>query len=190
MAILIRLALLLVLALASPAGGGASLRAQDPVPLEYRVKAAYLLNFSRYVEWPAEAFASPAAPVVICVVGSNPFGRELDRAAAGQTSHGRPLVIRQVDNAGRARGCHMAFIGDREWRQEPGSIESLLERGTLTVGESERFARDGGVIGFLPRDGTIRFAVNVAARDRAGVRISSRVLTLATALYAANGREQ
>lgn len=188
MAILIRVALLLMLA--PPGGGGASLRAQDPVPLEYRVKAAYLLNFTRYIEWPAEAFASPAAPVVICVVGSNPFGRELDRAAAGQTSHGRPLLIREVEDARRAQGCHMAFIGERQWRQEPGTIESLLERGVLTVGESERFARDGGVIGFLPRDGTIRFAVNISARDRAGVRISSRVLTLATALYAADGREQ
>ena len=146
--------------------------------LEYRVKAAYLLNFTRYVEWPASD-----SQLSICVMGSDPFGRILDATVAGQTVQGRPLEVRRVQTASEAIGCEVVFVSAETWRRNPRSLKALGNAGSLTVGESEQFARGGGVIGFVIRDETVRFVVNDAARDRAGLRISSRMLSLAAAIY-------
>ena len=149
--------------------------------LEYRVKAAYLLNFTRYVEWPT----SPASDgrLSICVMGIDPFGRILDATVAGRTVQGRPLEVRRVQSASEASGCEVVFVSRETWRRNPGTLQALGNGGSLTVGESEQFAQGGGVIGFIIRDETVRFVVNDAARDRAGLRISSRMLSLAAAIY-------
>ena len=147
--------------------------------LEYRVKAAYLLNFTRYVEWPQ----SSDSRLSICVMGRDPFGRILDATVAGRTVQGRPLEVRRVQSASEASECEVVFVSRDAWRRNPQSLEALSGTGSLTVGESEQFARDGGVIGFVILDETVRFVVNDAARDRAGLRISSRMLSLAAAIY-------
>lgn len=149
--------------------------------LEYRVKAAYLLNFTRYVEWPAAA--APDSQLSICVLGADPFGRILDATVAGRTVQGRSLQVRRVQNASEAAGCEVVFVSRETWRRSPASLKVLRNTGTLTVGESEQFARGGGVIGFVILDETVRFVVNDEARDRAGLRISSRMLSLAAAIY-------
>ena len=149
--------------------------------LEYRVKAAYLLNFTRYVEWPASS--PPDSRLSICVLGSDPFGRILDATVAGRTVQGRPLEVRRVQTASEASGCEVVFVSRDAWRRNPGSLEALGSAGSLTVGDSEQFARGGGVIGFVILDETVRFVVNDTARDRAGLRISSRMLSLAAAIY-------
>ena len=157
-----------------PAGG------PSDESLEYRVKAAYLLNFTRYVEWPA-----PAADDMlnICVLGADPFGKILDATIAGRTAHGRPLRARRLQTAAEATGCEVVFVSSETWRRSPESLKALDRAGSLTVGESEQFARRGGVIGFVIVDETVRFVVNDEARDRAGLRISSRMLSLAAAIY-------
>ena len=149
--------------------------------LEYRVKAAYLLNFTRYVEWPTTAASD--SRLSICVLGTDPFGRILDATVAGRTAQGRPLQVRRVQNASEAIGCEVVFVSQETWRRNPASLRALGNTGTLTVGESEQFARRGGVIGFVILDETVRFVVNDDARDRAGLRISSRMLSLAAAIY-------
>ena len=149
--------------------------------LEYRVKAAYLLNFTRYVEWPTPPASN--SRLSICVMGTDPFGRILDATVAGRTVQGRPLEVRRVQSAPEARGCEVVFISREKWRRDPEGLKALADAGSLTVGESEQFARSGGVIGFVIRDETVRFVINAAARDRAGLRISSRMLSLAAAIY-------
>ena len=149
--------------------------------LEYRVKAAYLLNFTRYVEWPPSAAVD--SQLSICVLGADPFGRILDVTVAGRTVQGRSLQVRRIQSASEASGCEVVFVSRETWRRNPASLKVLGGTGALTVGESEQFARGGGVIGFVIVDETVRFVVNDAARDRAGLRISSRMLSLAAAIY-------
>jgi hypothetical protein len=152
--------------------------------LEYRVKAAYLLNFTRYVEWPAST--APDTTLSICVLGADPFGKVLDATVAGRTAQGRTLRIRRVQTASEATGCEVVFVSQETWRRNPQSVKTLSGGGSLTVGESEQFARGGGVIGFVILDETVRFVINDDARDRAGLRISSRMLSLAAAIYGRN----
>ncbi len=154
--------------------------------LEYRVKAAYLLNFTRYVEWP-EHFAAADSTLNICVLGTDPFGRVLDATVAGRTAHGRPLRVRRIRAAAESPGCEVVFVSRQTWQRTPQSLKALGQMGSLTVGESEEFARGGGVIGFVILDETVRFVVNDEARDRAGLRISSRMLSLAAAIYGRDG---
>ncbi len=161
-----------------PAGtgyGGAS--------LEYQVKAAYLLNFTRYVEWPSHAFEAPTDPVRVCVLGRDPFDGVLDATLRGKTTQGRPLALRRVRSSADAAGCHLIFISRETWRTLGELPRTLRSSGRLTVGESSEFAQAGGVIGFVIQDEAVRFVVNAEARDRAGLRISSRMLSLAAAVY-------
>jgi hypothetical protein len=171
------------MALAGSIRSQASLQAGDSrdESLEYRVKAAYLLNFTRYVEWPTSAASD--SRLSICVMGADPFGRILDATVTGRTVQGRPLEVRRVQSAAEAIGCEVVFVSNETWRNNPGSLRALSSAGSLTVGESEQFARRGGVIGFVIRDETVRFVVNDQARDRAGLRISSRMLSLAAEIY-------
>jgi hypothetical protein len=157
-----------------PAGG------PSDESLEYRVKAAYLLNFTRYVEW--TEFGADNA-LTICVLGTDPFGRILDATLAGRTAQGRPLEVRRVQTAAQAGGCEVVFVSRETWTRNPNTLKALQNAGSLTVGESEQFARAGGVIGFVILDETVRFVVNDEARDRARLRISSRMLSLAAAIY-------
>jgi hypothetical protein len=151
--------------------------------LEYQVKAAYLLNFTRYVEWPAQAFAAPDSPVTICVLGIDPFGNVLDATTRGRTTQGRTVAVRRIRTIARTDECHLLFISRKTWRTQRDLPKKLRAPGLLTVGESEDFAQEGGVISFIIQNETVRFVVNAEARDQAGLRISSRMLSLAAAVY-------
>jgi hypothetical protein len=156
--------------------------AQEPNPLEYRVKAAYLLTFARDAEWPPTAFANPTSPVTVCLFGRDPFGRQLDETLDGRRVSGRLFrVVRSARPGGEV--CHVAFLGQRSEAIREAWLKALQGEPTLTVGESTDFARAGGMIGFVLADETVRFEINVDAVETAGLQISSRVLTLATRLY-------
>lgn len=163
--------------------GGRAAAQRPPAPREYEVKAAYLLNFTRYVEWPAVAFASPDSPLVIGVLGPNPFGPVLERTLAGRTVRGRRIELRLLEAAADVEGCHAVFMAWEEYRLDPALIERLARPGLLTVGEREEFVERGGVLGFVLVNQTVRFAVNRGAAERAGLRVSSRLLALATAIH-------
>ena len=151
---------------------GLPVSAQD-VPLEYRVKAAYLFNFTKFVEWPEDAIAA-AAPLIICVAAPNPFGAALAEMVVGEQALGHALAVRTVQ---QAAGCHVLFV------PEPVNAEPLLRDArahpVLTVGESPDFLRLGGVISFVVEDGKVRFEINQEAAQRSRLRISSRLLRLA-----------
>jgi hypothetical protein len=155
------------------AGNAAAAQSPD----EYQVKAAFLFNFAKFVEWPAESFKSPADPIVICIVG-NPFETRLENTVNGKRIEERRLTVRQVSGATEVAGCHMLFVAADKKRNG-----DLLGRAkispVLTVGETANFAASGGVIGFKTEGGRVRIEINICAAARAHVHISSKLLSLA-----------
>ncbi|MGE0704679.1 MAG: YfiR family protein [Vicinamibacterales bacterium] len=158
-----------------------TLVAQDGRPEEYQVKAAYLYNFGRFVEWPATLAVGDEFPV--CVIGIDPFGTQLDDAAAGLKIEERPVSVRRVDAPVDARSCRVLFIGETDAPGLARILAALSGAGVLTVGESASFAQRGGMIQFVSDGSRVRFIVNRAAAESAGLglradllRVASRVL--------------
>lgn len=147
-------------------------------PSEYAVKAAYLYNFGRFVQWPAEIAANNGS-FTICVLGQDPFGRALNAAIAGQTIHGRRIVILRISAAQEAAGCQILFIDSSEKNSLQDILTALDDRSVLTVSDMPGFAERGGMIHFITEDNRIRFEVNLAAAKRAGLTLSSQLLKLA-----------
>lgn len=139
---------------------------------EYRIKAAYLYNFAKYVEWPREP---GAGPLTICVAGRNPFGTLLDDLIREETIAGRRLQARVILEP--EPGCHVVFVP--EGAAPRAYLRGVTGAGTLTVGESSTFIEQGGVANFYIERGNVRFEINPMAAERSGVRISARLLQLA-----------
>jgi hypothetical protein len=163
------------------------LHGQDALS-EYQVKAAYLFNFLKFVEWPEESFADPLAPLVIGVVGEDPFGSALPQVVTGKTVQGRDLVIRIYHAGEDLRGAHILFISASERKRLPTILSSLRGSSVLTVADTSGFLDSGGMIQFLNENGRVRFAINVDATGRARLKMSSKLLTLAK-VVGGNGKE-
>jgi hypothetical protein len=172
------------LSTSSRAWGAAAVLCAIAVPvraqpaLEYNVKAAMLLNFARFIEWPERAFAHPSAPVDVCVFAPNPFGEALNKALDGETVSGRPLIARDVRTSAESAGCHLLFVPDGS----ESRASALLRQGgphTVTVGESRRFEDMGGAVRLVLDGGRVRFNVNLQPVEQRGIRISARMLKLA-----------
>jgi hypothetical protein len=159
-----------LLALAAAPG-----RAQAP-PSEYQVKAAFLFNFSQFVDWPAAAFADGRSPLVIGVLGEDPFGATLDEIIRGETVNGRPLAVRRYKSIDQVDACHILFIDRSQTGQLDTVVTALRERSVLTVGDFEGFTRRGGIIRFVTVGNKIRLRVNLAAAQQAKLTISSKLL--------------
>lgn len=162
--------------------GAAPARAGDPAA-EAEIRAAFLLNLVKYVEWPSGAFASESDPIVVGVLASPRVARALGDLAARTAVGSRPVRVRSVPAAEAARGCHLLFIDDSRHGELTQIARELRGSATLTVAESERFARLGGVVGFELVGGKIRFEVNRLSAQRANLQISSRLLRLASAIH-------
>jgi hypothetical protein len=145
---------------------------------EYQVKAAFLYNFARFVEWPQDA-VGPTDAFRICIVGEDPFGDLLDQAVHGKTVHDRPVEVVHPDDVDVIR-CHIVFFASSGAPALPRILTALGGRGILTVGETEDFTRAGGVIAMRVEESKVRFDVNVDAAQRAGLRVSSQLLKLAS----------
>lgn len=152
--------------------------AQDALS-EYQVKAAYLFNFLKFVEYPNESFADPLAPIVIGVVGEDPFGNALPQVVIGKTVQGRDLVIRGYRTGEDLRGAHILFISTSERKRIPLILSTLRGSSVLTVADTEGFLDAGGMIQFLSENNRVRFAINVDATSRAKLKMSSKLLSLA-----------
>jgi hypothetical protein len=150
-----------------------------PATLEREVQAAYLLNFTRYVEWPAATFADSAAPVNLCLVEADEAMPEiLRRTIEGRRSRGRPVRLVRPDVPAQAGDCHLVFLPAETPLTETW-LAALRGTSTLTVGEGPDFLRRGGMIAFVIVDQTVRFLIDDRAARGSGLRISSRVLSLA-----------
>ena len=146
---------------------------------EYQVKAAYLFNFLKFVEYPSESFADPLAPLVIGVVGNDPFGSALPQVVIGKTVQGRDLVIRVYRAGEDLRGAHLLFISASERKRIPMILSSLHGSSVLTVSDAVGFLDAGGMIQFLKENDRVRFAINVDATNQAKLKMSSKLLSLA-----------
>jgi len=136
---------------------------------EYKVKAAFLLNFGKYVEWPASA---TGASIDICVIGRDPFGPTLDETLAGRTVGNRRVKARRVSAVSDAVDCSILFVSRGEQARVDAVLDGLAGSPVLLVGEQERFARKGGMINFVEADRKVRFEINAAAAKKAGLKIS------------------
>jgi hypothetical protein len=169
----VAIGILLPLASAGPGAAPAT------APSEYDVKAALLYNFARFVEWPAEAFAAPDAPFVIGVLGSDPLGPALERLLAGKTVAGRPIVISRWRRARERGACQMLFVAGLNQAELKALLSDVGREPVLTVADMPEFAAQGGMIGLIVEDNRLRFEINAYGTDRAGLKVSSRLLSLA-----------
>ena len=167
------LVLLLFLALTSSM---LSTQVRAQTPDEYKVKAAFLFNFVKFVEWPAEAFSDNRAPVVIGVVGADPFGSKIDQMFNGRIANGRPLVKR-FPNFKALTFCHILFVCSSEKNNLRLAL-AAAGAAVLTVGETEQFTQMGGIINFTIVDSKVRFEINQVAAERAGLKIIAKLLNL------------
>jgi hypothetical protein len=159
--------------------GGARPAAQRPTATEHEVKAAYLLSFGKYVQWPAGARRSAPA-FELCVVGPDPFGAALDRVATGSVIGGREVQARRLSTAADAGGCHVLFVSGSDGRRISELLAALGPADVLTVGDSPQFLARGGMIRFATQGGRVRFEVNLSNAQAAGLVLSSDLLRVAS----------
>ncbi len=165
---------LLAWTLATPPAG-----AQDGSYQEHEVKAAFLYNFAKFVEWPPESFADAAAPLVLCIHGPDPFGPFLDRLVQGEAVGGRRLVVDRARPADRLGTCHVLFVAPAERPRYRPLLAGLRGSGVLTVGDGPGFLAAGGHVRFVLEDGKVRFVAGQEAIAEAPFKVSSKLLRLA-----------
>lgn len=153
--------------------------AQTPASSEYEVKAAFLFHFAQFVEWPEETFKDANNPLIYCTIGEDSFHGSLDAALNGKTIGARPFRVMHFKQPQEIQGCQVLFIGAEEKKLMPAILAGAKGNSVLTVGESEHFVQDGGMIGFLLEENKVRFEVNLEAAQKANLKISSRLLALA-----------
>ena len=146
--------------------------------LELQVKAAFLYNFAKFVEWPAPGTKEETS-FVFCVVGADPLYPVLGQSLRGKMLNGRTLIARRLDKPSDARHCNVVFVGSAESKHLADVLEGAREFSVLTVGDSSQFADHGGMIQLIKDPNRFRFTINVDAVNRSGLRISSRLLQLA-----------
>ena len=146
---------------------------------EYRVKAAFLFNFAKFVQWPPQAFKSADGPIELCLLGPNPFGSWLDQTVQGKIAGNRAFVVREIRDAQQASGCHIVFVSAAGWTQSLAVLRDINPCCALTVGESAEFIASGGMINLRLENARVRVEINPDAAERARLRISSKLLSLA-----------
>ena len=157
--------------------------AQTPSPNEYQVKAAFLFNFMKFIDWPAVAYTSPQSPFAICILGKDPFGSLLDDALLGKTMDNHPVAVRRLKDIADARHCQVVFVSSSETKKYAEIVDSVRGANILLVGETGGFAAAGGTIEFILEESHVRFAINPDAAERAGLRCSSKLLALAKIIH-------
>lgn len=143
---------------------------------EYEVKAAFVLNFARYVEWPPKQHTPPFR---VCLLGSNPFGKRLDAAVADERWHGGPFAVRRVQDVREGRDCHLLYVPAAGTDRFVAAAADVAAWPVLTVGETARFLSSGGMIHLFVDENKVRFSINQTSAQSAGLQISSRLLRLA-----------
>jgi len=146
---------------------------------EQKVKAAFLINFARYVKWPSTAFGSATDPIVIGIYGDESLPKVLKTVAAGKEVDGRPLKVVECSDVDHAVGSHILFIGSSRAEDHLTIIEATRHASVFSVSDSPGFAKAGGVANFFLLDSRVRFEINDRAAREAGLTVSSRLLRLA-----------
>lgn len=163
-------------------GHRVALGADPPVSKEYQVKAAFLYNFTKFIEWPPQSFSRTTDPIVIGVLGHAALGTELQRIVQGRRVNGRGIVVKQMEAVDDARSIHLLFVSASEDARLAGLASAIARSPVLSVGESPSFATSGGAIIFVLDDDKVRFEINIASIERAGLHVSAQLQKLATAV--------
>ena len=161
---------------------GVTLFAQQPRPNEYQVKATYLYNFGKFVKWPATASARKGDSFDVCVLGHDPFGQTLDATLAGEVLEGKPVLLKRVPRPQDATSCRILFISSTEEKHLKEILTALDESGVLTVSDMPGFTQKGGIIQFVLEGERIRFEINLASAESAGLVLSSELLKVASSV--------
>ena len=156
--------------------------AQTPrSPSEYQLKAAFLYNFAKFIDWPPVTSAGDQAPFIVGILGDSPFGSDLEQTVAGKKINDRTISVLPFRSAAEAVNCQILFICNSEKKHFSEIIQSLRGHAVLTVSETDGFIQTGGMVNFVLEDGKIRFQINDEAAKAAQLKISSKLLNLAVA---------
>ena len=161
------------------AGWQDAFAAEESVSKEYQVKAAFLYNFTKFLDWPAQSFGDADSPIVIGIFCPASFGAELQKIVADRRVNGRGLVVKQLETAAQASSVHLLFVCAPYDGQFAGIRSAIGMSPVLTVGESDSFRASGGAIDFVLRDDKVRFEINMVAAEQAQVKVSSQLQKLA-----------
>jgi hypothetical protein len=175
--------LLTVLSLILLALLGRSGQAQQPQPTEYQLKAAFLFNFAKFIEWPTQAFTNKTSALVIGILGENPFHDDLARMVQNKLVDEHPLKVMEIKEfhlPADMTNCHILFVSNSEKERLPEILDALRGRPVLTVGESDNFIESGGMIRFFLEQTKIRFHINQDAATKSGLKISSKLMSLSS----------
>ncbi|MBS1816110.1 MAG: YfiR family protein [Acidobacteria bacterium] len=153
---------------------------------EYAVKAAFLFHFAQLTTWPAQMFPHPDSPVVFCTIGRDPFDGSLDNAVAGKKIQGHPVKVLHLKQMAGLQGCHLLFTGEQEMSRMSALNTALRGLPVLTVGESESFLKQGGMIDFRSEKDRLRFDVNLGPAQSSSLGFSSTLLSLARTVIQAH----
>lgn len=154
--------------------------AQSPVAVSGDLKAASVLNCIRFTSWPTSAFSSAKAPLVIGIVGTDPFGKQLDELVAGEVVHNRSLIVKRLRADEDLRLCHAVFVAESEREHLPALLLQLKGNPVLTVSTLNGFAQQGGMINLLQTGAETKLEINQAGAEKANLQISGKLLSLAT----------
>jgi YfiR/HmsC-like len=175
-----------LLAVLAAAPGAPSARGQASSPNEYQLKAAFLFNFAKFIDWPPGSFASPQAPFSICILGKDPFGQAIDDALRGKLIGEHSVGVRRAKEVSEVRHCQIVFVAGTETRNIAALLDGVRGANVLLVGEADGFAASGGTIQFMVEENHVRFLINVDAADRSGLKFSSKLLALAKIVHGAS----
>jgi len=152
------------------------------VSKEYQIKAAFLYNIPKFVEWPATSFATASDPIVIGLFGNSPFGNQLEIIVKDRKINGRDIVVKHITKVDDVKTLHVLFLSAAD-DQQFATIKAVIQNSpVLMVGESTKFADAGGTVDFVLVGDKVRFEINMAAAERAGLKISSQLQKLATTI--------
>lgn len=180
-AVLMRAAWLLLLV--GVAASAPTTRAQAATPGEYQLKAAFLFNFAKFIDWPPASFPGPQASFSICILGVDPFGHSMDELLQGKTIADRRVSIERSKQVADVRHCQMVFVSSSEKSRVREILDGLRGTSVLVVGETDGFAAAGGAIQFAIEDNHVHFVINTDAAERAGLKVSSNLLSLAHVVH-------
>lgn len=163
------------------AGPGLAQGRSDTPPVEYQVKAAYLYNFAKFIEWPTNAFASATSEVTIGVVADERVAVTIERVLADKQVLGHPVGVRRLPglNSDHAASCHILFLTQSAKEAGPDEFARLASRPVLTVGESADFLARGGIMNFVLTNATVRLQLNLKSAEKAGLKVSSKLASVA-----------
>lgn len=150
---------------------------------EYLIKAGFTYNFAKLMEWPSGAFAQPDSPIVIGVLGTDPFNGTLDQVLKGKQANGRAFEVKHLKWGADLKGCNILFVSDSETAHLDELFHNIKGLPILTIGDTPGFAQRGGIINFVVEDNRVRFEINADAAKQANINISSRLLSLAIPVH-------